>query len=381
MMLPRTAFSAALLLLAPVANAQTLPPIETWPVAGAARQPFRTVEVNPDRSVVLKIAAPEAGAVEARFGGSGYPMAKDEKGVWTATVPPVPPQIYSYSFRMAGANVNAGEVEVKGNPPLLHEWQDVPHGTVTIVPYFSKVLGRPIHIRVYLPPQYHSEQTRKFPVFYLHHSQDPDTWTQIGRANLILDNLIAQKRAVPMIVVMPDNRITPDGLESSAPTVAAMEREMPEEIFPIIEGRFRGLSGRDNRAIAGLSFGGGTAFGVGMRHPEWFAYVGEFGSGTFGGLANPTTGPNAGYVSYLVPYDGEKIAPGMHARLLAPATKPKLFYMSVGETDPRRVFQEAAYRDFKARGVEPVFTTFKGGHDFEYFRAAMADFATRLFHR
>jgi hypothetical protein len=116
-----------------------------------------------------------------------------------------------------------------------------------------------------------------------------------------------------------------------------------------------------------------------MRRPDWFAYVGEFGSGTFGGLANPTSGPNAGYVSYQVPYDGEKIAPGMHARLLAPKTRLKLFYMSVGETDPRRVFHEAAYRDFMARGIQPVFATFKGGHDFEYFRAAMADFATRLF--
>lgn len=360
------------------AHAQ-LPPIETWPIAGAQRQQFRTVEVNADRSVTLKIDAPAANSVEARFNGKGYLMEKDAKGVWTVQVPAVDPQIYTYSFRIDGANVNEGEIEVIGARPADYSVQDVPHGTVTIVPYFSHVLNRHRSFRVYLPPQWYSQPSRKFPVFYLFNSQGDEGWTVSGRANLVLDNLIAQKRAVPMILVMPDNRISPDGLESSAPTVRAMEQELPREIFPLVEGRFRGMSGRLNRAIAGLSFGGGTAFGVGMRHLDWFGWVGEFGTGTFGGLANPTTGPNAGYVSYMVPYDGEKIAPGMHAKLLASATKPKLFFMSVGQSDPRRMFQEAAYQDFLKRGIKPVFVMLNGGHDWEFFRNGMIDMTARLF--
>ncbi|MBC2666101.1 hypothetical protein H7F51_11290 [Novosphingobium flavum] len=343
------------------------------PVAGAGRQTFKTTEVLPDRSVVFKIAAPEAPSASVIVEGEEFAMTKDAAGVWSVTTHPMVPQLYAYLFKVAGGRVNPGDVTVPGTPPGLHEPQNVPHGTLTIVSYYSRIQNRARKMRVYLPPEYYSQPKRRFPVLYLVNPQDETEWTEIGRANVVLDNLIATKKAVPMIVVMPNNTIR-DGLASSAETVAVLEREIPQEIMPWIEGNYRTLGDRANRAIAGLSFGGGTAFGVGMRNLPLFDYVGEFGTGTFGGLANPS-----GYTSYLVPYDPEKIAPGIYKNLVDPKTKPKLFYMSCGQDDPRLPFQKQALADFRAHGVQPVWADYPGGHDYRFFRAGLADFASRLF--
>jgi enterochelin esterase family protein len=285
-------------------------------------------------------------------------------------------------------------VEIPGTTPRYDELRDVPHGAIVLRTYASKLQGRQRSLRVYLPPQYHTEPNRKFPVLYLFNGQDEAGWTTDGKVNVVLDNLLADKKAVPMVIVMPNNTIhgeniqqrapyaakatTPEGragLASSAETVATLEKELPGEIMPMIETEYRVLTDRKNRAIAGLSFGGGTAFGVGMRHLDLFNFVGEFGTGTFGGLANPP----GGYVSYLIPYDAEKIAPGIHKNLLAPATRLKLFYMSCGEQDPRFASQKLAYEDFKQRGIDVVFMPFPGAHEFKFFRRAMADYVSRLF--
>jgi enterochelin esterase family protein len=351
-------------------------------------------DVHQDRSITFRISAPTAAAVQLRFADKDFSMSKDAKGVWSATVGPVDPDIYNYSFEIGGARFDNNLVEVTGATPRYDELRDVPHGSIVLRTYASKIQGRQRSFRVYLPPQYHAEPNRKFPVMYLFAGQDEAQWTTEGKVNVVLDNLIADKKAVPMIIVMPNNTIhgenvqqrapyaakatTPEGragLASSAETVAVLEKELPGEIMPIVEKDYRVLTDRANRAIAGLSFGGGTAFGVGMRHLELFDYVGEFATGTFGGLANPP----GGYVSYAIPYDAEKIAPGIYRNLVNPATKPKLFYMSCGELDPRISSQKLAYEDFKKHGIEPVWMPFPGAHEFKFFRRAMADYVTRIF--
>ena len=365
-----------------------------WSLSGSGRVDWVSPDVHPDRTITFRISAPEAASVKLNFANKAVPMTKDDKGVWSASVGPVEPDIYNFSYQIGGARVNNGQVEVPGNPPRYDELQGVPHGAIVLQTYNSKVQGRERHLRVYLPPQYFNEPSRKFPVLYLFNGSDEVEWTTEGKVDIVLDNLIAQKKAVPMIIVMPNNRIhgediaqtaafaakakNPEeraGLASSADTVAVMEKELPTDIMPMIEKDYRTYNDRAHRAIAGLSFGGGTAFGVGMRHLDWFDYVGEFGTGTFGGLDNPTDG----YVSYMIPYDPEKIAPGIYKNLKDPAVKPKLFYMSVGAQDPRRTFQEKAYQDFKAHGDDVVFETYPGAHEFKFFRRAMADYVTRIF--
>ncbi len=399
----RTILSLVALLAATVANAQqpapsgpgTPPP--GWAMSGSARQDWISPDLHADRTVTFRISAPTAAGVTLRFDGKDYPMSSDEqhKSVWKATVGPAQPDIYNYSFEIGGARVESDQMEVPGGAtPRYDELRNVPHGSIVLRTYSSKIQGRQRSMRVYLPPQYHNEPNRKFPVLYLFNGQNETQWTTEGKINVVLDNMIADGKAVPMIIVMPNNTIhgenilqrapyaakatTPEGragLASSAETVAVLEKELPGEIMPIIEKDYRVLTDRANRAIAGLSFGGGTAFGVGMRNLQLFNYVGEFGSGTFGGLANPASG----YVSYMIPYDPEKIAPGIYKNLVNPATKPKLFYMSSGATDPRTRFQKEAYEDFRKRGIDVVFTEHPGGHDFRFFRRAMSDFVGRLF--
>jgi enterochelin esterase family protein len=361
-------------------------------VAGAGRKEFLTAEVHPDHKITFRILAPNAPAVQLIFANRGYAMTKGEapasvtngnivsmKGVWSATVGPVEPGIYPYSFDLGGARVQNDQVEVPGNPPRYDELQNVPHGSITLHTYFGKVQNRERNLRVYVPPQYYSEPNRKFPVLYLWNGGDEVGWTAEGRVNVVLDNLIAQNKAVPMIVVMPHNRIPStrvDGLSPNAEIAAVIEKEMPIDIIPMIETDYRVLRGRNNRAMAGLSYGGGTTFNVGMRHLDMYAYLGTFGTGTFGGLLNAEDGS---FVAYQRPYNPEQIAPGIYKNLVTPDTKLKLFYISVGEEDPRFPATKEAAEDFRKHGIEVVFTSFPGGHEFKFFRRAMADCATMLF--
>ena len=365
-----------------------------WALSGSARVDWVSPDVHPDRTITFRISAPSAPEVILNFANDKFPMTKDEKGVWIKTVGPVEPEIYNFSYQIGGARVNSEQVEVPGNPPRYDELQNVPHGSIVLQTYFSKVQDRQRHLRIYLPPQYYTEPTRKFPVLYLFNGGDEVQWTTEGKVDIVLDNLIAQNKAVPMIIVMPHNRIhgentaqiapfaatakTPEeraGLSSSAETVEVFEKELPTDIMPLIESHYRVYTDRAHRAIAGLSFGGGTAFGIGMRHLDMYDYIGEFGTGTFGGLDNPTDG----YVSYAIPYEPEKIAPGIYKNLVTTGVKPKLFYMSCGAQDPRVSFQQKAYEDFKQHNIDVVWKTFPGAHEFKFFRRAMADYVTLIF--
>ncbi|HUO21002.1 MAG TPA: alpha/beta hydrolase-fold protein, partial [Caulobacteraceae bacterium] len=367
-----------------------------WALSGSFVKNFAlSPDVHADRTITFRIVAPTAPVVNLIFADHGYPMTKDDKGVWSATLGPFEPDIYGYSFDIGGANVNPDAVEVPGNPtPRYDELQDAPHGSMTFRTYSSKIHGMQRTFRVYLPPQYYSEPHRKFPVLYFFYGLDDPNWTSQGKIDVVMDNLIAAHKATPMIVVEPNSWIHGEtvlqrqpyadkattkeaqaGFSSSAETVAVLEKELPQEIMPIIKRDYRVYTDRAHTAIAGLSYGGGTAFGIGMRHLGWFDYVGEFCTGTFGGLDNPKDG----YISYAIPYDAESIAPGIYKNLVNPATKPKLFYMGCGEQDPRRPFQEKALADFRAHGIDPVWQVYPGAHEWKYFRRAFADFAGRIF--
>ena len=370
------------------------------PAAGGA-PPRRLVspEVQPDRKITFRIAAPKAAEVQLRFSEGGpqtHPMTKGDDGVWSVTIGPVEPETYTYSFLVDGLKVldmtnpdiklglaiDASVVEVPGAPPRFDQLQNVPHGSVNIHSYLSTAQDRQRAMYIYVPPQYYTEPSRKFPVFYLWHGGGgvESDWSRDGRAAIILDNLIAEKKALPMIIVMPNNNVLVRDQGGAFGSSSVLEKEVMNDIIPFVEKHYRVLTGRNNRAIAGLSAGGGTTMNVGMRRLDMFAYLGEFSTGLFGGTgpAPGAAAPAGGGTGYGV-YDPEKVAPGMFQNLVSPAKKLKLFWMSVGTEDPRVPFQKKALAEFQSHGIQPIFKTYPGAHEWKVWRHSLAEFAPLLF--
>jgi len=357
-------------------------------------------EVLPDHRVTFRISAPKATEVVLRFGDSSpqsHPMIKGQNGVWTVTIGPVQPEIYNYSFLVdgaktidlanpvtnTGAGVESSVVEIPGDPPRFDQVQEVPHGSINIHMYPSAVSKTQRGLYVYVPPDYYSQPAKRFPVLYIYNGGGGFEWewARNGRAGVILDNLIAQKKAVPMIIVMPSNRVgTPAPGVILAPNVAPvapaggvpefqlLKRELREEIIPFVASRYRTIENRESRAIAGLSGGGGTTMTVGFGSLDMFAWFAEMSAGIFGGNANtPQT------------FDIETVAPGFFKDPAATNKKVKLFYMSVGTEDPRLPYQKKALEDFQAHKINVTFATFPGAHEWKVWRHSLADFAPKLF--
>jgi enterochelin esterase family protein len=281
-----------------------------------------------------------------------------------------------------GASIDASVVEVAGDPPRFDQVQAVPHGSIDIHTYPSQVSKTQRGLYVYVPPDYYSQPAKRFPVLYLWHGGGGAEldWSRDGRAGVILDNLIAQKKAVPMLIVMPNNvpgTPAPGAMpapDASPPATGAgganypmLKRELLEEIIPFVSSRYRTIENRESRAIAGLSAGGGTALNVGLPSLETFAWIAEFSSGIFGGVA--------GYGQF----DIEKIAPGFYNDPAAVNKKLKLFYMSCGTEDPRMPFQKKALEDFQNHRIKVTFAEFPGAHEWKVWRHSLADLAPKLF--
>jgi enterochelin esterase-like enzyme len=260
--------------------------------------PIVSPEVHGDRRVTFRIRATNATAVSL-FGDWMKPdtkltLAHDDEWVWSATVGPLEPGLAIYTFTVDGvttpdpvnpriklrARTSASLVDVPGNPPELWEARDVPHGKVEVNWEKSKVCGDTRAYYVYTPPGYKTSLgSKRYPVLYLLHGNNDTAagWTDVGKANFILDNLIAEKRAEPMIVVMPFGHAVPYvGPQSN--NTAMVERYLVEEVMPQVEKKYRVTSGRENRAIVGLSMGGGHALHIGLNHLDRFSSVAAFSS-------------------------------------------------------------------------------------------------------
>jgi enterochelin esterase family protein len=271
-------------------------------------------EVSADRQVILRYAAPNAQQVTAsgELDGKTYPMTKGADGVWSVTIGPLTPDIYTYSYNVDGVtaldprNTNTkmgyggfgpvSVVEVPGDGPQFYDVKNVPHGQTRIVPYVSKTLGVSRNVWVYTPADY--DKGRNYPVMYLlHGAGDIESgWTLIGRANNILDNLIAEGKAKPMVVVMPLGHTIqgfytgpsksyiapgpvagapagPGGPAAGPAPLQPFAHDLLEDVMPMIEKTFKVSSKPDDRAIAGLSMGGGQTFNIALNKPELFRYV------------------------------------------------------------------------------------------------------------
>lgn len=280
-------------------HAQTPPNPSPSPAAAAPRPPVISPEIHADGRVTFRLRAPEARqvSVSGQFQKGPLPLERSADGDWAVTIGPVAPDIYEYSFTVDGlAMIDPSNRAIKpmraprtsilaipAQPPRLHDWQEVPHGKVSLHTYRSRSLGRLRGLQVYTPPGYDADPAQRFPVLYLFHGSGDNeaTWVAHGHAHWILDNLIAAGRARPMIVVMLDGHAvtfrdnTPG---SRLDNIGAFERDLLEDAMPFVAAHYRTREEPGARAIIGLSMGGGQSLNIGLRHPDRFAWVGGMSS-------------------------------------------------------------------------------------------------------
>ncbi len=338
-------------------------------------------EVHPDRTVTFRLRAPEA--TDVKINGDflqGTPaMQKGEDGVWSFTSEPLAPAIYSYNFRVHGVNVldpvnpaiklgeasSASMFEVPAESARPYNLQPVPHGTVHENWYHSSALDVWRRVDVYTPPGYEAGKGA-YPVLYLlHGSGDTEAgWVGCGKANLILDNLIAAKKAVPMIVVMPYGRarqdvyLGPAGSPSTDPK--AFENDLLKDVMPFAEKLYRISAKPANRAIAGLSMGGGQALSIGLHHLDTFHAVGAFSA--------------AGRAETMEEQYKELLGDpkGTNRRLTT-------FFVACGKTDSLFPAAQALHEILTKHEIVHTFAPSEEGHVWRNWRNYLAEFATHLF--
>jgi enterochelin esterase-like enzyme len=352
--------------------------------------------------VEVRLKAPEATKVRLNFwSGPKVDMMKQADGVWTFTTPPLAPGLHYYTLIVDGVEVSdtgshaffgggkhASAVEVPEAGADYYDIRDVPHGQVREVWYHSKVTGTWRHAMVYLPPLYEAETKTRFPVLYLQHGggEDETGWIRQGRANFILDNLIAAESCKPMIVVMaygyarPAGQAPPDltGKPFGSPEVmkamqdmaAAFEADVTEALIPFVDATYRTIADRDHRAMAGLSMGGMQTFQITLNHLDLFSHIGGF-SGAGGPLV----------------LGGQKLDPktaynGVFADPAAFAKKVHLLWLGVGTEEPERMRTgiRGLHASLTEAGIAHVYYESPGtDHEWQTWRRDLKDFAPRLF--
>jgi enterochelin esterase-like enzyme len=382
--------TAALMLFTALGVSQTAPPSQ--PERPAMRPPqgpqVVSPEVLPDRRITFRILAPQAESINVAGGdipgnGPGTPMTKGESGIWEATLGPVPAGAYRYNFNVAGmfvvdprnplasaSNNNIWSlVIVPGSD--FQDTRNVPHGAVASVTYYSTALDKFRRMHVYTPPGYENNK-EKYPVFYLLHgaSDSDESWSTVGRAGFILDNLIAANKAKPMIVVMPAGHTALVRRPQESDEVL---RDFTEAIVPYIEKNYRVLSDRRHQAIAGLSMGGGQTLNIFAKHPEKFAYVGVYSSGLLGSFGPMRPG---------APVQQGPSWEESHKDFLDNASAKKglkLFWFATGKEDSLMATTKGTVELYRKHGFDPVFKESEGGHTWLNWRDYLNEFVPQLF--
>lgn len=341
-------------------------------------------EIRSDGKVTFRLYAPKAS--EATFFGDWMapntkePMTRDANGVWSVTVGPVSPGIYIYSFTVDGLTIadpinpqiklrarsSASLLEVPGKAPELWEARDVPHGTIEIVPHrASKISGETRQAWVYKPPGY-DRSSKKYPILYLLHGSNdtPAGWTMVGRAHFIMDNLLAEKKAREMIIVMPFGHAVPFDAPRDEQTknTRVFGDYLLNDLMPLIEQRYRVARGQKNRAIVGLSMGGGQAFQIGLTNLDKFSAVGMFSAG---GISRG----NEERVATLLK-DPDEIN-----------RKLNLFWIGCGKDDGAFAASQALAVRLKSSGIDHTFRALEGRHTYSVWRECFSEVAPLLFHR
>ncbi|MGO8756523.1 MAG: carboxylesterase family protein [Terracidiphilus sp.] len=345
--------------------------------------------VLPDHSAAFQFKAPGAKSVVVDIMGKQYPMTRGDDGVWSGVTPPLVVGFHYYQLVVDGVRIDdpgshtyfgVGKdfsgIEIPEDGVEYYLTENVPHGDVRIRVYLSKVTGAWRRCFVYTPPDYDSNPSARYPVLYLQHGmgEDETGWIFQGHANLILDNLIAAKKAVPMIVVMDNGYASrPAGpfgppIAAGVPDFNAFEDVIVKDVVPMIDSTFRTIPDQEHRAIAGLSMGANQALHIGTDNLDTFAYLGGF-SGTMNGLSTDALDPATAFNGVFK--DGAAFS-----------AKVKLLWLGMGTEEPmpfpRSVGAFRAMLD-KA-GIKYVYFSSPGtAHEWLTWRRDLNDFAPRLF--
>jgi len=264
--------------------------------------PLNSPDVKDDHTVTFRLKAPEAkevrltGAVltELDKGREGIPFTKGEDGIWTLTIGPLTPDIYMYHFNVDGmqicdpSNTYAAftamppysELVIHGEGPAYYDAKNIPHGNVTRHIYHSEITKGERELYVYTPPEY--DPNEKYPVLYLvgGSGELPSNWIYDGRANLILDNLLYEDKAVPMIIAIPNNQVIHrNHPQHTELTFDIFEKELRESVIPLVDENYNTIESPKGRAISGLSMGGRHAMFIGFRSLDLFGSFGILSAG------------------------------------------------------------------------------------------------------
>lgn len=336
-------------------------------------------QVMTDSRVKFSIKAPEAKRVQIDL-GKKYDLVKDDNGVWTATTDSISEGFHYYSLLIDGVAVAdpasesfygmgrmASGIEIPFAGGGYYAARNVPHGDTRIKKYFSRVTNSWRQCYVYTPPAYDSNFTAKYPVLYLLHGggEDERGWAQQGKTDMILDNLIAAKKASPMIIVMMDGNLSGGGIAGfGEQSLKTFENELKQSVIPFIENNFRVATSAGNRALAGLSMGGLQTLYAGIKNNDMFAYLGVFSSGWWANqpaLSQPQ-------------YDF------MKQNAAAINSNLKSFWIAMGGKE------DIAYNNckimlgkFDEAGVKYVYSEYPGGHTWPVWRNNLYNFAQVLF--
>lgn len=338
--------------------------------------------IHADLRVTFRVSAPSVQKVQVVPGGNDnglgqgpFDMRRDDNGVWTVTTGPVVPGFHYYWLQMDGFacndpatqtyfgwNKECSGIEVPDGTLDFYDIKDVPHGEVRSHWHHSKVTGMWRRAMVYTPPFYDKDTQTRYPVLYLQHGagENERSWTSQGRANFILDNLVAEKKARPMIIVMENGMVAPKAEEESASTTSdvvprrneAFGEMVVSELIPMVDGAYRTIPDRAHRAIAGLSMGAGQAMQIGLDNLDKFAYIGSFSGGRAIRLDLSTSEP-----------------------------KPMLVWMGAGTAESSRMTSAKATVEAMTRaGIKAVWFEAPGtSHEWQTWRKCLYDFAPRLF--
>ncbi len=352
--------------------------------------------IHADLRVTFRIKAPDAQKVEFGFFGAGkpYPAQKDKDGFWTATTETLVPGFHYYRVFIDGVQVNdpASEtfygtgketsgIEVPEKGVDFYLPKDVPHGEVRERWYRSKTTQEWRRIFVYTPPGYDTDRERRYPVLYLQHGggEDERAWPNQGRVGFILDNLIAERKAKPMIVVMeqgyarkpgdappPGGPPRPGARPDFTRAFAAFEEVMVNDLIPMIDATYRTLPDRENRAMAGLSMGGMQTFRITLKHLDLFAYLGGF-SGAGGGFG--------------APFDPKTAHDGVMADAGEFNKKVRLLWLGIGTAEGRMYEGIKGYHEaLEKAGIKHVYYESPGtAHEWQTWRRCLHEFAPLLF--
>jgi enterochelin esterase family protein len=363
--------------------------------AAAAATPAVASPVVAGGKVTFRLRATEAKAVSVSGDfGPDVAMSRDADGVWSTTVGPLKPDEYVYYFIVDGVRLpdpvnpqvkigyvpttTTSLVNVPGDGPAFYDVQDVPHGELRTLLYKSKSNKVTRELTVYLPPGYDANARQRYPVLYLLHgfANDHHSWHRYGRANDILDNLLAAKAIKPFIVVMPlgyggasvngdGNGIPPANAGRFGGDFPLYERDILEDIIPLIDGKYRTLANRENRAIFGFSMGGMQAGRFGLGHLDTFSYVGMMSAGLLGNPASAAVGP-------------DPIAP-LAANAAAANKQLKLLWIGCGVDDTAMKGARETHEALQKAGIQHTFVESEGAHHWRVWRRYLRDVSPLLF--